>query len=131
MLIECILRRPGGTFVELDGVLYHFKPSAEDDRHICDVENFNHVQIFLGIPEGYRAVDPSTVKPSMVPTKEAAQIEQAQTLAPVEDGQAADKQDEPVSDDDREYWAAQYEARFGRKPHHKWRVERIKAELEA
>ncbi len=58
MLIECILRRPGGTRVslpDLDGsdVEYHFIGDG-NAPHVADVELEHHVERFLAIPEGYR-----------------------------------------------------------------------------
>jgi hypothetical protein len=53
MNIESIIRRQGGTKVELDGVSYHFEPIA-DGRHVAFVEDEDHIGKFLAIPEGYR-----------------------------------------------------------------------------
>lgn len=60
LLIECILKRPGGTLVELDGLNYHFKPLNDPaglGRDVCFVENTKHAQRFMGIPEGYRLAE--------------------------------------------------------------------------
>lgn len=57
MKIECILKRAGGTKVSLGAALYHFKPDDED-RHVAEVENQDHVKVFLNIAEGYRSLDP-------------------------------------------------------------------------
>lgn len=55
MKIESIIRREGGTQVDLDGESYHFK--ADDaGRHVADVVNSDHVARFLAIPEGYRVI---------------------------------------------------------------------------
>lgn len=51
--IETILIRDGGSFIELGGIEYHFKPYT-DGAHVCDVENTEHADRFLSIPEGYR-----------------------------------------------------------------------------
>jgi hypothetical protein len=61
MLIQCLIRRKGGTVVEFDerskerlglplGV-YHFKPrsAAEDAPHVADVKNPAHIDHFLTI----------------------------------------------------------------------------------
>lgn len=34
-------------------------------------------------------------------------------------------------DDDREMWAAAYEQKFGKKPHHKMKVDKIRAKVES
>jgi hypothetical protein len=53
MKIECVLKRKGGTHVEMPGKKYHF--AAQDDgRHIAEVENTDHIERFLAIPEAYR-----------------------------------------------------------------------------
>ena len=57
MKIESLIRRALGTKVELDNVLYHFKPEGEDPRHVADVKRDEHIRIFLGIPEGYRPLE--------------------------------------------------------------------------
>ena len=53
MLIQCILKRDGGTHTELGGVGYHFEPLA-DGAHVADVANEDHADRFLAIPEGYK-----------------------------------------------------------------------------
>jgi len=53
MFIECLLKRPGGTVVELDGKKYHFKPNSHGD-HVAEVTDPRHIEILLNIPEGYR-----------------------------------------------------------------------------
>lgn len=53
MKIECILLRPGGTFVELPGKTYHFAPQ-DDGRHVADVKIDAHIERLLSIPEAYR-----------------------------------------------------------------------------
>lgn len=57
MKIECIIRRPKGTKVELQGIEYHFKPNGEDVRHIANIENQVHIRQLLRIPEGYKALE--------------------------------------------------------------------------
>ncbi|WP_288075942.1 hypothetical protein [Pseudomonas sp.] len=58
MKIECILQRKHGSSVTLDDTTYHFKPSADDPRHIADVSIQAHIRRFLGIPEGYQSAEP-------------------------------------------------------------------------
>lgn len=59
MLIESLIKRQGGTHVQLEApkASYHFKPTAEDPRHIADVTITHHAKALLRIKEGYRAVD--------------------------------------------------------------------------
>lgn len=53
MLIESILRRPGGTIIELDDVRYHFV-SNDEGRHVTEVDDEDHIGTLLAIAEGYR-----------------------------------------------------------------------------
>ncbi len=53
MKIECILKRQGGTFAEIDGIEYHFEPVA-DGAHVADVTLEAHIDRFLAIADGYK-----------------------------------------------------------------------------
>lgn len=53
MKIECILKRQGGSFVELGDQTYHFKPQA-DGAHVADVSDEEHADKLLSITEAYR-----------------------------------------------------------------------------
>lgn len=59
MKIECLIRRAGGSRVQMDAPKreYHFKPGDNEQRHIADVDVESHAKAFLRIKEGYRAVD--------------------------------------------------------------------------
>lgn len=65
-LIECILKRKGGTVVNFGFhknrlVVYHFKPLDQTDPespHVCNVENAEHYERFVNIPEAYREYFP-------------------------------------------------------------------------
>jgi hypothetical protein len=63
MLIECIIKRDGGTRLTLWGTPYHFEPDA-DGRHVADVTDPAHVERFLSIPEAYREAGDSEPKPA-------------------------------------------------------------------
>lgn len=55
MLIESIIRRAKGTHVKLGDDIYHFFTHLKDDpRHVCQVEDEDHIQTFLAVKEGYR-----------------------------------------------------------------------------
>lgn len=56
MRIECILKREGGSSVELDGQAYLFAPQP-DGRHIAEVKNPSHVKRLLGIAEAYQPAE--------------------------------------------------------------------------
>ena len=61
MLIECILKRDGGSKVDLGDNTYHFAPDSEG-RHVAMVADPDHIGRFLSISEGYRI--PVTEQPS-------------------------------------------------------------------
>lgn len=90
--VECLLKRPGGTVVDLFGTAYHFK--AENDpaglgRHVCDVPNKAHFQRLMQIPEAYTILDDETPAPAPAIT----------TPAPVPvNPQAIDAASGPASD---------------------------------
>lgn len=58
MNIESLLKREGGSKIDLDDKVYHFKPNAAG-AHVADVQDKAHVARFLAIPEGYAIYDPS------------------------------------------------------------------------
>ena len=62
MLIESLIRRDGGTNVEMtnaDGSprIYRFAPQVAGGPHICEVADEADVSRLLSITEGYRKVD--------------------------------------------------------------------------
>ncbi len=63
MQIESIIRRKGGTKVEIGGVTYTFSSTANDPRQICDVADNAAIQKLLAIKEGYRIADPARAEP--------------------------------------------------------------------
>lgn len=197
MKIQCVLNREGGTKAEIDGIEYHFEPLA-DGAHVADVEREDHIDRFLGIPEGYKVYHgkeeptgkPVEVGPVKAPAvnapapatsnlplagseqhppqfeiggtvytqrdvvekafaasgltsdewndlgddERAAKIDiMLDELADAADGQKADNQggetapvEEAVS---REALVEQYKAKFGKAPHYRASIEKIKAEL--
>ena len=62
MKIECVLKRGGGTRVDIDGINYHFAP-LPDGAHVADVENKSHIKRFLSIPEAYELYVPDSAIP--------------------------------------------------------------------
>lgn len=57
--IESLIRRAGGSKVTMQSPKreYHFKPTAEDERHIADVDVSHHAKALLRIKEGYADAD--------------------------------------------------------------------------
>lgn len=59
MLIECIIRRPDGTDVDMAREnepirAYRFAPQVPGGPHVCEVGDADDIARFLAIPEGYR-----------------------------------------------------------------------------
>ena len=194
MKIECPVKRPGGSHIELWGVDYHFQEQP-DGAHVAEVSDPKHQDRFLEI--GYKIHRPGSKaaeKPALksVPNKPpqesslhgssvhpaeftiggktitlgevvaAAFKRSGMTTAAWNDqredvrheriddeldlleaeagaGTSGEKQDglgqEPGSDADkdaaaeREKLAAEFQEKFGKKPHHKWSSEKIREEL--
>lgn len=56
MLIQCKLKRAGGTVIELGDTSYHFKPNDKGD-HVAEVTDDDHADTLLAITEGYAAYE--------------------------------------------------------------------------
>lgn len=58
MQIECTIKRPGGSKVQLDKNTYHFKPKDDhpDTPHVAEVTDEAHCKRLLSIREAYRGV---------------------------------------------------------------------------
>jgi hypothetical protein len=56
MLIESIIKRPGGSEVSLGDALYLFAPTSNQDDapHVGEVSDAGHIATLLAIKEGYR-----------------------------------------------------------------------------
>jgi len=89
MKIESIIKRVNGTTVDFgNGAVYVFNAA---NKHTCTVTDEDHIDRFLSIREGYRAVDedvavavpvePVGATPGTVP--EAAVVQTAETSVPV------------------------------------------------
>ena len=53
MKIECLLKREGGSKIDLGDEIYHFEPNAEG-VHVAEVTNEDHIATLLAIEEGYK-----------------------------------------------------------------------------
>jgi len=146
MKIESIIRRDGGSVVTLDDTNYRFKPEAVGGPHIAIVTDQAHLATLLAIPEGFRLAEiGTTASPEPAPSGEAApksilpaaesnpEIEaptftdgaEPAVVAGVPDASAPPANAEQARNDA----VALYVAKHGRKPHHKWSVEKIIEEL--
>lgn len=108
MQIESKIRRKNGTNIDLGQNQYRFAPNAEG-AHVCDVEDEDDIARLLSIPEGFKIYRPAEVAK-----------EQKAVLEEDVDGDG---------DVDRADLVAAYEAKFGKKPHHKMKADKIRAEL--
>jgi hypothetical protein len=56
MLIKSLLKREGGTVVDLEGVKYHFTPNINDD-HVCEVDDPAHIALLFAVDkDGFEEV---------------------------------------------------------------------------
>lgn len=80
MLIECKLKRQGGSVVDMgDGTVYHFKDDGTG-RHVSNITVSKHIAVLMGIPEGYAIPDEQLA--SMI-TPEAPGVQTQPAPAPV------------------------------------------------
>lgn len=73
MLIECKLKRKGGTRIDFPEASYHFAPRPElpDAPHLAEVKHDAHVDRLLSIPEAYREYN-GRIKPAPAPKRPTA-----------------------------------------------------------
>ena len=134
--IECLIKRQGGSIIELDDSKYHFKPNGDGD-HVCDVPNEGHAAILLAIDTAYRPYDLDSnadaghgngdavdLTGAIIKTDDADDTDDGE-------GETGDEAKEKPLDEaaERERLAALYQERFGKKPHHMMGVKRIREEL--
>lgn len=120
MLIECTIRREGGTLIEnLYGKAYRFLPN-DDGAHVCEVEDEAAVDAFLAIPEGYRLARRGASAPKPVVEKPVKRDTKAQLPA----GAPPD-----LASMNREA-LDQYAVNLGmRKPHPKMKDDRVRQNI--
>jgi hypothetical protein len=156
-LIECILKRPGGSHVEMpvpgrDGEIeymtYHFAPD-QTGAHVAVVENMNHITRFMQIPEGYRILRlmnlPAAAAPAPVmgaaavpgPVTETAPVAvQVAPAAPAAQPTAPTALPEAgangqFTEEQVAALRAAFKAELGRDPHPKAKAETMIAQIEA
>ena len=131
--IECLIKRHGGSIIELDDSKYHFKPNGDGD-HVCDVPNEGHAAILLAIDTAYRPYDLDSNADAGHGNGDAVDLTGAIIKADdTDDGEGATgdgAKEKPLDEAaERERLAALYQERFGKKPHHMMGVKRIREEL--
>lgn len=131
--IECLIKRPGGSIIELDDSKYHFKPNGDGD-HVCDVPNEGHAAILLAIDTAYRPYALDSNSDAGTGNGDAVDLTGAIIKAEdTGDGKVAtgdvDKEKPLDEAAERDRLSALYQERFGKKPHHMMGVKRIREEL--
>ena len=134
--IECLIKRPGGSIIELDDSKYHFKPNGDGD-HVCDVPNEGHAAILLAIDTAYRPYALGSNADAGHGNGDAVDLTgaiiKADDTDDTDDGEGATgdgAKEKPLDEAaERERLAALYQERFGKKPHHMMGVKRIREEL--
>ena len=67
MLIECTIKRRGGTLIPFGPAdnpvnVYHFQETVDGGPHVCEVENQDHIDRLLSITESFREIKTEEVK---------------------------------------------------------------------
>jgi len=113
MLIECIAKVKGTVETAISNDVYVFRPDAYG-RLVCDVDREEHQAAFLAVDGVYRKADPMvTLTADDMPRPEVPSV------------------NESLGVKSRDELAALYEAKFGRKPHPKMKVEALIEKLSA
>lgn len=137
MLIKSKIERKGGTVITIDDKEYHFKPVKAEGAHVCEVKPPEHCKRLLSIKEGFAPADGEKV-PDLPdePTKEEEVLNNPDGINAALDGlESEDEDDDDPSEGDPEevdenWYRAQYEELFGKKPHHNTKLETIKADVD-
>jgi len=117
MDIESKLKREGGSRIQLGATEYHFAP-GDDGAHVAAVDDDEHVATLLAIPEGFRIY------------KQAGwPVEQAASVAPSEPEPDTEDPTEAEIAALRADLAAQFEAKFGKKPHYNLSIDKLRNAL--
>lgn len=135
--IECKLIREGGSFPEIDGIIYHFEPYT-DGAHVCQVEDSGHADRFLEIREGYglyrgkgrpakganaTVIDKAyEAEKSAKPDLDAIPKQEPEQPQPTEQEQPAD---------DREALEAEYQELYGQPAHHNTSDRKLREKIAA
>lgn len=155
MHIERTLRDTGGTKVRLGATEYHFKELWAKGPHVAPVEDEDHQDVFLSVPEGYREYDgplpetltlgatpvltpaltaPAPQEPAPVPTQQDAKPEQGQRPAPTADTGLPDLsayEGRELTEAEDETLRGIFTAEIGTKPHHNAKPETMIARINA
>lgn len=148
VLIESLIKRPGGSKIPMGSVTYHFAP---DDlgRHVATVSDTDHIARFLQIPEGFRLLGAVTAPtapaappapPVGVVSTQAAPVPgspESAVVAPtapapsVQDHQDATTTEKQLAEMSDEELRATFKAEIGRAASPKSKPETMIAQIEA
>ena len=145
VLIESLIKRPGGSKIPMGSVTYHFAP---DDlgRHVATVSDTDHIARFLQSAEGFRLLGAVTapIAPAAPPTPpvgvvstQAAPVPgspESAVVAPaafVQNHQDATTTEKPLAEMSDEELRATFKAEIGRAPSPKSKPETMIAQIEA
>lgn len=154
MHIERTLRDTGGTKVRLGATEYHFKELWAEGPHVAPVEDEDHQDVFLSVPEGYREYDgplpetltlgaipvltpalpaPAPQEPAPVPTQQDAEPEQDQSRTPITDSlrDLSAFEGKELSEDEDAALRGIFTDEIGSKPHHNAKPETMIARIRA
>lgn len=141
MIIESLIKREGGSVITLDGAEYHFEPNSKGD-HVCSITEQQHVNRLLSIKDGFAKYEQESN-----PTKPANRTEPEPTQEePEQEGYAPAKVIEPQQEEDateatqqaeegheelteRDQLIAEYTEKFGRSPHPRIGIKKLKEQL--
>lgn len=137
MQIESIIKRPRGTFVNIEGTRYAFVPETEGGPHVAEVENPRHIERFLSITEGYRVFVSDDTTPATTPAPQEPVVQE-----PVVQKAATDDQtpantatvnipDIPLDQMTLTDLQAVYRAELEKSPHPRTGIPRLIEEIEA
>jgi len=152
VLIESLIKRPGGSKIPMGSVTYHFAP---DDlgRHVATVSDTGHIARFLQITEGFRLLGAVTAPtapaappapPVGVVSTQGTSLQPAQLTGPadavtapaapapsVQEQQDANTTEKPLAEMSDEELRATFKAEIGRAPSPKSKPETMIAQIEA
>lgn len=143
--VECKLIREGGTFASIGTTEYHFAPQP-DGAHVAFIDDEEHADVFLSIPEGYRlyrgdikpaakAEAPAVTAAVAEAIVEAAAIEPEPEVVTMlgsgEDDAKPVVQPEAAAKDEREELFDQVEALYGERPHARTGVKKLREMIAA
>lgn len=118
MIVVSLIQRKKGTTVQMDDQVYQFNP---ENNHSTNVTEQSHIERFLQISEGFLVLGDPVDDPAIVQTDTTGNPVIAVMPEP-----------EPEqTQDDRDQLVALYVDKFGKRPHHKLSIEKIKQALEA